>query len=144
MCRQISENFNQLLWQKNVWKILAFIFDSVNITCEEGVRLLGADIDFNLSFDYHISNICKKAAQQLNVTRKIGHNLSLLNWLTIIHTFVLSNFNFVLYHGTFAQKITLKRWEKLQETHPGNGQLVRRRCTIENQFDLFRRTSWHV
>ena len=26
-------------------------------------------------------------------------------------------------------------------THPGNGQLVRRRCTIENQFDLYRRTS---
>ena len=28
--------------------------------------------------------------------------------------------------------------------HPWNGQLVRRRCTIENQFDLYRRTSWHL
>ena len=25
-------------------------------------------------------------------------------------------------------------------THPGNDQLVRRRCTVENQFDLSRRT----
>ena len=29
-------------------------------------------------------------------------------------------------------------------THPGNGQPARRRCTIENQLDLPRRTSWHV
>ena len=28
--------------------------------------------------------------------------------------------------------------------HPGNGQLVRRRCTIENKFDLSRRTSWYL
>ena len=32
-------------------------FDSVNITCEGIVELLGADIDFNLNFDHHISNI---------------------------------------------------------------------------------------
>ena len=37
-----------------------------------------------------------------------------------------------------------RKFYAYQMTHPGNGQLVRRRCTIENQFDLSRRTSWHV
>ena len=30
------------------------------IICDEVVKLLGIDIDFILSFDSHISNICKK------------------------------------------------------------------------------------
>ena len=38
-----------------------FNFESINITCDEVVKLLGIDIDFRLSFDNHISNICKKA-----------------------------------------------------------------------------------
>ena len=81
--------------KKTFGKSPVFSFHTVNITCEEVVKLLGVDIDFNLSFDSHISNICKKKpAQQLNVMRRIGHNLSLLNRLTIFHTFVLSNFNF--------------------------------------------------
>ena len=65
-----------------------FNFDSVNIKCEEVVKWLGVDIDFNLNFNHNISNICKKAAQQLNVMRRIGHNLSLLNRLRKFHTFV--------------------------------------------------------
>ena len=51
-----------------------FSFDTVNITCDEVVKLLGVDIDFNLNIDSHINNIFEKAAQQLNVMRRIGHN----------------------------------------------------------------------
>ena len=81
--------------KKTFEKFPVFRFQSVNITCEKVVKLLGRDIDFNLSFDQHVSNICKKAAHQSNVMRRIGQNLSLLNRLTIFfHTFVLSNFNF--------------------------------------------------
>ena len=32
------------------------------IQCEEEVKLLGVTIDFKLSFNSHISNICKKAS----------------------------------------------------------------------------------
>ena len=35
------------------------------IKCEEVVKLLGIDIDYKLSFDQHISNLCRKAGQQL-------------------------------------------------------------------------------
>ena len=101
--------------KKTFEKSPVFRFESVNITCEEVVKLLGVDIDFNLSFDQHISNICKKAAQQLNVMRRIGHNLSLLNRLTIFHTFVLSNFNFCPLAWHFCTESNTKKMEKLQE-----------------------------
>ena len=101
--------------KKTFEKSPVFSFDTVNITCEEVVKLLGVDIDFNLSFDSHISNICKKAAQQLNVMRRIGHNLSLLNRLTIFHTFVLSNFNFCPLAWHFCSETNTKKMEELQE-----------------------------
>ena len=44
------------------------------------MKLLGVDIDFNLKFGSHIQNICKKAGQQLNVSRRIGKNLCKLRY----------------------------------------------------------------
>jgi hypothetical protein len=35
------------------------------LSCEETVKLLGIDIDYQ--FNQHISNLCRKASQQLNV-----------------------------------------------------------------------------
>ena len=57
-------------WQKKAFeKLPVFNFESLNIICEEVVKLLGIDIDFNLSFDHHISYIYTNAAQQLNASR---------------------------------------------------------------------------
>ena len=107
---QIPESFKLL---PTVEKSPVFSFDTVNITFEEVVKLLGVDIDFNLNFDFHISKICKKAAQQLNVMRRIGHNLSLLNRLTTFHTF--SNFNLCPLAWHFCSKTNTKKMETLQE-----------------------------
>ena len=49
------------------------------------MSLLGVDIDFNLTFDSHIQNICKKAGHQLNVLRRIEKNLCKLSRMTIFH-----------------------------------------------------------
>ena len=103
--KKICEGFSFNCMQANPDKLQAiavdkktfekvFCFGSVNITCEEVVKLLGVDIDFNLSLTSTLITYAKKAAQQLNVMRRIGHNLSLLNRLTIFYTYVLSSFNF--------------------------------------------------
>ena len=42
-----------------------FNIESANISCDEVVKLLGIDIDYQLNFDKHIKNICRKASQQL-------------------------------------------------------------------------------
>ena len=47
--------------------------------------------------------------------RRIGHNLSLLNRLTIFHTFVLSNFNLCPLAWHFCTETNTKKMEKLQE-----------------------------
>jgi hypothetical protein len=38
-------------------------------TCESTVKLLGIDIDYQLNVDAHISTICRKVSQQLNILR---------------------------------------------------------------------------
>ena len=37
------------------------------LSCEETVKLLGIEIDYQLNFDIHISSIYRKASQQLNI-----------------------------------------------------------------------------
>jgi hypothetical protein len=43
-----------------------FNIESANISCDEVVKLVGIDIDYQLNFDKHIKNICRKASQQLS------------------------------------------------------------------------------
>ena len=45
-----------------------FKFGSIEITSEEEVKLLGVDIDFKLSFENHISNLCKKSSKTAKCT----------------------------------------------------------------------------
>jgi hypothetical protein len=61
------------------------------LTCEDSVKLLGIEIDYQLNFDTHIfiNTICKKASQQLNIIKRLGPYLNRLNKLTIFHTFIL-------------------------------------------------------
>jgi hypothetical protein len=47
-------------------KTPVFKIESAEITCDEVVKLLGIDIDYQLNFNYHIKNICRKASQQHN------------------------------------------------------------------------------
>ena len=42
------------------------------IKCEDAVKLLGVDTDFQLNFDQHTSNLCRKAGQQLNVLKRLS------------------------------------------------------------------------
>ena len=42
------------------------------INCEDVVKLLGVDIDYQLNFDQLISNLCRKAGQQLNVLKRLS------------------------------------------------------------------------
>ena len=49
-----------------------FHIESANISCDEVVKLLDIDIDYQLNLDKHVKNICRKASQQLSVLKRIG------------------------------------------------------------------------
>ena len=95
-------------------KTPVFKIDPAEITCDEVVKLLGIDIDYQLNFNYYIKNICRKASQQLNVLKRIGCFLSKLNKLTIFHTFILSNFIFCPLAWHFCNKSNTSKLEKIQ------------------------------
>ena len=90
---------------------------ATQINCEDVVNLLGVDIDYQLNFDQHISNLCNKAGQQLDVLKRLSPFSSRLNKLTIFHTFILSNLITVLLPGIFVLKVTLKNGEKIKSMH---------------------------
>ena len=56
--------------------ITHFTFENTTIHCENSVVLLGIEIDHSLTFNTHIANICKKAARQLAVLKRLGHLLT--------------------------------------------------------------------
>ena len=71
-----------------------FRIGEAEIEFGETDKLLGVDIDFVLKFDTQISNICRKASQQINVLKRIGNFLHFQSKKTIHHAFIMSNFNF--------------------------------------------------
>ena len=79
---------------------------------EDEVKLLGVNIDYELKFNSHITNICRKASRQLNVLKRMGKYLNRLGKLTIYYSFILSNFNYcpVIWH--FCSEVNTKKMEK--------------------------------
>jgi hypothetical protein len=82
------------------------------IKCEKEVKLLGVAIDFELKFNSHISNICKKESRQLNVLKRLGKYLNNLGKLTIYHSFILSNFIFCPLSWHFCSEANTNKIEK--------------------------------
>ncbi len=75
--------------------------------------MLGVTFDFLLSFDTHISTLCKKVARQINVLRRIGRYMPISCRKVIYTSFIQSNFNFcpVIWH--FCSEANNKKLEKL-------------------------------
>ena len=96
-------------------KNISFNLNGNIIKTEDEVKLLGVTIDYELKFNSHITNICRKASRQLNVLKRMGKYLNRLGKLTIYHSFILSNFNYcpVIWH--FCSEANTKKMEKIHE-----------------------------
>ena len=101
--------------QKTHDAISSFKLNDTVITCEDNVTLLGVNIDFMLNFNDHISDICKKASQQLAVLKRIGRFLTKHGKLTIFKSFIMSNFNYCPLAWHFCSQASTNKMEKIQE-----------------------------
>ena len=71
----------------------SFTIQDNTVKYEDSVKLLRVIIDHMLNFDLHISDICIKAAWQINVLCRLGRYLSTETKLLIYTSFVRSNFS---------------------------------------------------
>ena len=110
-----EKNFKRLSLKKNGHENCTSltVCDS-EIKCEDSVNLLGVTIDFMLNFDTHVSNICRKAARQINVLLRIGKHLSVETKILIYKSFIESNFNNCPLVWHFCSKSSTAKMEKLQ------------------------------
>ena len=86
------------------------------ITSEESVSLLGITIDCRLSFDKHVSTLCRKAASQLSALKRLRpfiENEKIHRIL--VQAFVLSNFNYCPLVWYFTTANRLQKVEKIQQ-----------------------------
>ena len=103
------------LGHKAANNIKSFKISNTEIKCDENVTLLGVNIDYQLKFDDHVSDICKKASRQLAVLKRIGKFLTKQGRMIIYNSFILSNFNYCPIVWHFCTKRSSAKIEKLQE-----------------------------
>ena len=96
-------------------KFQIYINEDTIIKSEQYVKALGVTIDNKLNFTQHISNICKKAARQLNALTRISNHLDLKSRKIIYQSFVASNFNYCPLVWHFCGKLNTAKIEKIQE-----------------------------
>ena len=92
-------------------------FENTTIHCENSVVLLGIEIDHSLTFNTHIANICKKAARQLAVLKRLGHLLTRQGKLAIFKSFITSNFNYCPLIWHFVANLAPKNLKKYRREH---------------------------
>ena len=98
-------------------KCNSLLLDGTEIKCEDSVKLLGVTLDYMLNFDKHISNICKKAARQINVLLRLSKYLSTETKILIYKSFIRSNFNYCPLVWHFCSKIVLTKWKNFNLGH---------------------------
>ena len=112
------EKFHAILLKKNQTNTSG---EPININgkmikSEETVKVLGVTLDYKLDFHPHIPNLCKKAATQLNVLKRLKDFIGFKE--KKIHScseLVYSNFNYCPLVWYFSSAKSLQKIEQLQE-----------------------------
>ena len=75
--------------KKTFDKNMKICLHNSTLSCEETVIFLGIEIDYQLNFDIHISSICRKASQQLNILKTFGpifRQIKQINYIPHFHS----------------------------------------------------------
>ena len=79
------------------------------------VKLLDVKTDAELNFNLHISNICRRAANQLNALIRLRKFLGFEQKKVLINSYFYSNFNYYPLVWMFSYPKSLKKVETLQK-----------------------------
>ena len=81
----------------------------------KSVKLVGIEIDNQLSFNQHTSKLCSKAAMQLNAICRLAKFIGNKEKIATINSFVYSNFNYCPLVWHFCSCESSKKIEKIQK-----------------------------
>ena len=84
------------------------------VTSEKSVKLLGINIDNKISFDEHVSSLCKKASNQLNTISRLQRYLSFKEKEVLINSFVSTNLNYCSLIWRFRWDNSVRKIEQIQ------------------------------
>ena len=84
--------FQYMLLAKH--KPLKIEIEGFQLESAKSVNLLGITIDHNLTFDTHISNICKTASAKVKSLSRIRNALDEKQAKLLYNSFILSQFNY--------------------------------------------------
>ena len=89
------ETFQAIKLDKQNMTIQMRLIKSDNKTVEtlSSVRLLGVQLDDELNFSLHVSNICKSAANQLSALIRLNNFLHFERKRILINSYFMSNFH---------------------------------------------------
>lgn len=85
------------------------------IKSESLVTLLGVTIDNRLTFDEHISKLCKKASMQLNAIQRLSKYIGPRELEVMLNSFIYSNFNYCPLVWHFSSNKSLEKIEKIHQ-----------------------------
>ena len=88
--------------------------DNNDIESTKSVKLLGITIDDRQRVDQHISNLCSKAAMELNVLGRLQKYMGKPEKVAVVKSFIYANFNYCLvWH--FSNCESIRKIEKIQK-----------------------------
>ena len=112
-----SDKFQVIVVKKNcrMKDSYALNINNQTINSENCVKLLGTEIENTLPFDKHISDLFKKASNQLNTIGRIQKYMGFKEKGKLLNSFVLSNFfNYCPLVWHFCSS---KSWKKIETIH---------------------------
>ena len=68
--------------------------DNQQIKTVSSVKLLGLQLNDELNFNLHISNICKSTANQLNASIRLKKSINFEEKKILINSYFMANFNY--------------------------------------------------
>ena len=89
-------------------------FCKKTILSSNEIDLLDITMDIKLSFDSHITKICRKASGQLNALKRLGCYIPLDTRKILANSFIISNFNYCPLVWYFSTAKQLQKIEKIQ------------------------------
>ena len=87
-------------------------FETENSKCE---KLLGVHFDNRLTFDYHISGLCKKASKKINALARVSQYMNLSKRKILMNAFFDSQFKYCPFIWMCHSRTNKRKIDRLQE-----------------------------